>query len=120
MSFDPDDLRLMDETGEVQIETRRGDRTYRTVIWIVVDDGEVFIRSVRGDSGKWYQRARAQPEVVIHAGPRAIPARAHLATDDDSVERTSAALHRKYRPGGSLDAMLRPQTLETTMRLDPV
>jgi hypothetical protein len=120
MSFDPDDLLLMDETPEVQIETRRVDQTYRTVIWIVVNDGEVFIRSVRGDSGKWFQRARAQPEVVIHAEGRRIPARAHLATDEDSVERTSAALRRKYRPGGSLDAMLRPHTLETTLRLDAV
>lgn len=120
MSFDQEDLRLIDDTGEVDIETMRGARTYSTVIWIVVDDGEVFVRSVRGQSGRWYQRAQVQPEVVIHVAGRRIPARAHLAADEESVERTSAALRRKYRPGGSLDAMLRPETLETTMRLDPL
>ena len=120
MGFTPDDLRLLDETSEVHIETRRGDRTYRTVIWIVVEDGEVFVRSVRGGSGRWYQRARAEPEVVVHAAGRQIRARAHPAPDDDSVERTSAALRRKYRPGGSLNSMLRQEVLETTMRLDPI
>lgn len=119
MGFASDDLRALDETGEVEIETRRGDRTYRTVIWIVVDEGEVFVRSVRGESGKWYQRARAEPEVMLHAAGRRIPARAHPAADEDSVERTSAALRRKYRPGGSLNSMLRPEILETTMRLEP-
>lgn len=120
MGFNPDDLRLMDETREVHIETRRGDRPYRTVIWIAVDDGEVFVRSVRGATAKWYQRARAEPEVVIHAASRRIAARAHPAPDKDSVERTSEALRRKYRPGGSLNSMLRPEILETTMRLDPL
>ncbi|MGH8945456.1 MAG: nitroreductase/quinone reductase family protein [Acidimicrobiia bacterium] len=121
MSFDPKDLLLLDEASEVHIETKRADgRSHRTIIWIVVDEGEVFVRSVRGQSGKWYQRARAEPEVVIHAGGRQIPAKAHLAADEDSVERTNAALRRKYRPGGSLNSMLRPETHDTTMRLDPV
>lgn len=120
MSFDQEDLRVIDDTGEIEIETKRGGRTYRTVIWIVVDDGEVFVRSVRGASGKWYQRARAEPEVAVHAAGRRIAARAHPAADEDSVERTSAALRRKYRPGRSLDSMLRPESLETTMRLDPL
>lgn len=120
MSFSSEDLRLIDETGEVHIETKRGDRTHRTVIWVIVDDGEVFVRSVRGPSGKWYQRALADPDVALDVAGRRIPARAVPADDEESVERTSAALRRKYRPGGSLNSMLRHEVLDTTLRLDPV
>jgi hypothetical protein len=120
MRFGPEQLALLGETGEVEIETRQGDRRYRTVIWIVVDDGEVFVRSVRGDTGKWYQRALANPEVAIHVGETLIPARAVPAEDDETVERVNRALGEKYRPGGSLNAMLRPDVQEDTLRLEPV
>jgi hypothetical protein len=41
------------------------------------------------------------------------------ADDPDSIERVSEALRRKYR-GRSLEMMLLPETLDTTLRLDPV
>ena len=119
MGFSEGDLQLISESDEVRIETRADDRSYRTIIWIVVETGEVFVRSVRGEKGKWYQRALADPEVVLHAGGVEIGARAIPATDPRSVERTSEALRRKYRKGRSLDSMLKPEILGTTMRLDP-
>lgn len=119
MSFSPDELQLIDKTGQVHIETRRGDRSHRTVIWVVVDDGEVFVRSVRGRLGKWYQRTLADPDVTLHVAGRGIPAKAVVVEDEDSIRRTSNALRRKYTPGGSLDSMLRPEVLDTTLRLDP-
>lgn len=119
MSFSPDELQLIDKTGQVHIETRRGDRSHRTVIWVVVDDGEVFVRSVRGRMGKWYQRTLADPDVTLHVAGRGIPAKAVVVEDEDSIRRTSNALRRKYTPGGSLDSMLRPEVLDTTLRLDP-
>lgn len=119
MSFNTDALEKLDSTQEVHIETNEGGRAYRTIIWIVVDDGEVFIRSVRGDSGKWYQRALTDPNVAVITGNDRIPAIAVPASDPGSVERVDQALRDKYRPGGSLDAMLRPEVLGTTMRLDP-
>lgn len=83
-----------------------------------MDEDEVFVRSVRGASGKWYQRTLANPEVAIVVGDTMIPARATAATDNGSIERTSDALRRKYR-GRSLEAMLKPEILDTTLRLDP-
>ena len=85
----------------------------------MVDEGEVFARSVRGEKGKWYQRALENPEVALQAAGTEIPARAVPAPDTSSVERTSAALRRKYRKGSSLDSMLKPEILATTMRLEP-
>ncbi len=40
------------------------------------------------------------------------------ANDPDSVESASEALRQKYR-GRSLENMLLPETLGTTMRLEP-
>jgi hypothetical protein len=119
MAFSDRELQLISESDEVQIETRAGGRSYRTIIWIVVDESELFVRSVRGENGKWYQRALANPEVILHAAGTEIPARAESATDPISVERTSAALRRKYRKGPSLDSMLKTEIFGTTMRLDP-
>ena len=48
-------LSLLDEPKEVRIEPRReGDSPeHRTIIWVVVVEGEVFVRSVRGRRGRW-------------------------------------------------------------------
>ena len=58
-TFDAETLRLLEETKEVRIETRRdGDSPeHRTIIWVVVVEGEVFVRSVRGQTlGAWSER----------------------------------------------------------------
>jgi hypothetical protein len=119
MSFTTEELNKLDSTKEVHIETHEGSGVYRTIIWVVVDEGEVFIRSVRGDKGRWYQRALANPNVALLAGEVRIQAVAIPAPDPESVERVNQGLRDKYRPGGSLDAMLRSEVLGTTMRLDP-
>ncbi len=117
MSFSEEQIRLIDQSREVEIETWAGDKRYHTVIWVVVDDGEIFVRSVRGAAGKWYQRTLRSPQVTLRRGSTRISCRAVQATDPVSIERVSSALRRKYR-GRSLDAMLMPETLGTTLRLD--
>lgn len=119
MAFSDKQLKLISESREVHIETRAGAHGYRTVIWVVVDDGEVFVRSVRGEKGKWYQRALENPDVALDAAGTKIRASAVPARDASSVERTSDALSRKYPKSKSLDSMMRPEILDTTMRLDP-
>jgi hypothetical protein len=87
---------------------------------VVVEGGDVFVRSVRGDGGRWYQRAVADPEVALIVGDHRYRFTAQPASDPESVKRTSDALRAKYRPGRSLDNMLLPQVLGTTLRLVPV
>jgi hypothetical protein len=110
---------MIDQAREVLIETKRGERVYLTVIWVVVDEAEVFVRSVRGDVGRWYQRALADPSVVLAVSDERLDFEARPADDPESIERVSAALRRKYR-GRSLEMMLMPETLGTTLRLDPL
>jgi hypothetical protein len=111
----------LDAAEEVDIETTRGPGApvHRTTIWPVVEDGEVYVRSLKGDAGRWYREALANPEVVIHANGDAYPARAVHAPDEESMGRASAGLQRKYADSPYLETMIRDEILETTLRLEP-
>ena len=118
MSLTAEQIRAIGQMPEVVIETRRGNHVIGTVIWVVVEDDDVYVRSVRGESGRWYQRALSDPEVALRVGDARFEFSAVPANDPDSVETASEALRRKYR-GRSLENMLRVETLGTTLRLEP-
>ena len=122
-SFDPEILRLLDRTKEVRIETRRdGDSPeHRTIIWVVVVEDEVFVRSVRGAKGRWYREISSNPEGALHVEEDRIPVRAAPATDGATVDAVSAAFRSKYQQSSpaSTEAMVRPETLPTTLKLSP-
>jgi hypothetical protein len=111
----------IDSAREVEIETRRGEGApaRRTIIWAVVDGGDVYVRSLRGTRGRWYRELMADPAAVVHVQDEAFPVQAVQATDPDSVGRTSAALRRKYSDSRALGSMLQDDILETTVRLEP-
>jgi hypothetical protein len=113
-----EDLEILARSGEVMIETQSDERVHRTVIWVADSDGAVYVRSVRGDEGKWYQRALAHPDVALIAGATRVEFRAVPSPDSASIARASQGFRAKYR-GPSLDAMLASDVLHTTMRLDP-
>ncbi|MBA3791488.1 MAG: DUF2255 family protein [Rubrobacter sp.] len=123
-SFDDETLQLLDEIEEIHVETRREQDApeHRTIIWVMVVDGEVFVRSVRGPRGRWYQEISANPEGALHAGNHRIPVRAAHATDDSTVEAVSEAIRGKYEEAwpGPTAGMLRTETLPTTLKLLPV
>lgn len=121
--FDAATLELLGRAREVRIETASIDRsrTHRTIIWIVTARDEVFVRSVNGATARWYREAIGRPDVVLHADGAAIPATAVHANDSDSIQRVSDAFRAKYgkQSPGSTESMVRPHTLETTIRLEP-
>jgi hypothetical protein len=126
-AFPPDLLAALAEREEVEIETaapsRGADATRRTIVWIVVDGSDVYVRSVRGNQGRWYQELLADPKAVLHfrGKPKLAPVavRGVHARDADSVARCSRALEAKYARDPALKPMLRPDTLATTFRLEP-
>ena len=119
MSFPKETIALLDRTNEVDIETRSPKGTVHSVpIWLVVDGDDVFIRAYRGPTSRWYRELVARPGALVLKGQR-IPVRAVAAADDDSVRRTSDGFRKKYRKGSSLDDMLVPLVLPTTLRLEP-
>lgn len=118
MSLSTEELGLIAAAREVTIETRSGDRVIGTVIWVVVVDEDIYVRSVDGEAGHWYRRALAEPEVALRVGDARFRFRAVPASDADSVERASEGLRLKYR-GRSLEMMLLPEVLGTTLLLQP-
>ena len=122
-SFDSDTLRLIDGAREVRIETSRDEDApaHRATIWVVTVDGTVFVRSVRGGKGRWYREVSANPAAALHVGHDRIAVRAVPVTDEAKIGAVSEAYREKYgrTSPGSTRAMVQPETLPTTLRLEP-
>jgi hypothetical protein len=119
VTFEESDLDLLATTKEIRVETRsRSGEVHTTIVWPLVRDGVVYLRSYRGPDGRWYREALADPDIALRFGRRRLPARAVPATDAESVEACSQALREKYRRSYSLEAMLAPSVLPTTLRIE--
>jgi len=119
LSFPKPTVALLDRADEVDIETRSRKGTKHSVpIWIVVDGNDVFVRAVNGPTSRWYREIVAGPGALV-VNRKRIPVRAVAAADSVSVKRTSDGYRKKYRKGSSLDSMLVPSILPTTLRLEP-
>ena len=116
--FTPAHRELLQQTDEVHIETRIGKRL---PIWVVADGDPVYIRSVRGIEGRWYQALLGGTEARLHAADTVWSIRAEQVSDQHEVARVSDALKRKYesRWPAPTAAMLRPSVLPTTLRICP-
>ena len=123
LTFDPETLKTWDQMPEIDIETSRGGDApvHRTTIWIVVDADTAYVRSVRGPAGRWYRELLANQKGAVRAAQKSVSVLASPANDSDTVTRVSDAIERKYRERwpGPTAAMLRDETLPTTLRLDP-
>ncbi|QIN81534.1 DUF2255 family protein [Rubrobacter tropicus] len=118
--FDRETLEVLDEAEEVRVETGGGGSP-GAVIWAVVVDDTVFVRSVRGEKGRWYREASANREAALRVDDRRILVRAVPETDAATIEKVSAAYRDKYGASypGPTAAMLREEVLPTTLRLLP-
>ena len=121
MPFSRDDLQAIDQAKEIEVETSAGPgaEVHTTIIWVVVDGEDVFVRSWRGVTARWFREALANPDIAIHIDGRRLPARAVPARDPGSIARTSEGLERKYDGDSSTPSMVRAEILDTTLRLDP-
>lgn len=124
-AFDQATLDTLAASEEIDVETwpPEGREPRRTTIWVVVDGGDVFVRSIRGTRGRWYRDLRADPEGAIHLldGGRTapIPVRAVPAADPESVARVTRAFERKYRADPALRTVVAAETFASTLRLEP-
>jgi len=121
MSFRATDLHALDVAREVRIETHApsGD-VHSTIIWIVADGSDAFVRSVRGESARWYREALEGSIVRIDDAGRRLEARAIQANDPESIRRVNEALERKYKGDEGYESMLQPDVLSATLRLEPL
>jgi hypothetical protein len=110
------DLDALDRAIEVDVVTTRRDGTEsRLPIWVVVVDGDAYIRSYKGESGAWYRRARATGRAALDDVPVAL----EPADDPELNRRIDEAFERKYgeRSRQSTDAMVSPEVAATTLRV---
>ncbi|WP_182112380.1 MULTISPECIES: DUF2255 family protein [unclassified Actinotalea] len=114
-----DQLSAIDREGELQVAALRPDGTPRNpaTVWHVAVDGDLFIRSVRGESGAWYRAARRTGTGVIDAG--GLRADVVFTPDDTHDEAIDQAYHVKYGDGSAVRAITSPLAAATTLRVEP-
>jgi hypothetical protein len=117
-NFDADVLRELRAVQEVAIRTEKHPNA-AVVIWVVVADEEVFVRSVRGTKGRWYRDLAAGGPAALEFAGRQLAVRAIPVSDSAAVARVSHEYLRKYQPSPYAQAMVRSDVLPTTLRLEP-
>lgn len=117
--FPPDVIQPITREDEVDIEPQRG---RRVTIWVVVADGEVYVRSVRAGRGRWYQRLTEQPLGMLHVGTREVPFQAVHVADPKVLQRVTDAFRQKYERRWPRETapMVKGDSVNTTLRLEPL
>jgi hypothetical protein len=117
-------LRKIAESDEVEIETRRDPKSplHRVTIWSVPTEFGVYVRSVNGKRGRWYQEAVANPIVTVRLGRRKVTARAEPERNPLVIRAVTAGYRKKYgeRWPDETKPMVKRSVLPTTLRLTPV
>jgi hypothetical protein len=116
--FDTDTLRALHDVQEPRIRTDKHPKS-AVVIWVVVADDEVFVRSWLGSKGRWYQDLAAGGPATLEFAGRRLPVQAIPANDPASVARASREILRKYQASSHAQEMVRAEILPTTLRLEP-
>jgi hypothetical protein len=120
-TWTPEELDRIGAADELRIAPRRADGTSRRPlpIWVVRVGDELFVRSWRGDDGRWYRTVRTSGEGHVSAGgvERDV---AYVAAADEVNDAVDAAYRTKYgRYSGYVEPMVAPQARATTLRLVP-
>jgi hypothetical protein len=116
--FDADTLRQLREAHEVAIRTERHPKT-AVVIWVAVAGEAVFVRSVQGARGRWYRDLAAGGAATLEFAGRQRTVTAIPEHEPGAIERASQEYLRKYRTSPYAQAMVKPEVLPTTLRLEP-
>jgi hypothetical protein len=113
-------LASLDESREVDMVTPRRDGSLsRRPIWVVVVDGNAYVRSYRGERGAWYRQARADGQATIGVDARAIGVGVEPVDDEETNRKVSDAFRAKYseRSPVPTETMLNDEVSRTTLRL---
>jgi hypothetical protein len=120
MALDEATLGMLDKSIEVEMCTPRSDGSIsRRPIWVVVVEGEAYVRSYLGPRGAWYRRAAADGEAAIGVDDQTIEVGLEPVSDEDLNRRVSDAYRAKYgeRSPESTESMVTPEVIGTTLRL---
>ncbi|MFF2452865.1 DUF2255 family protein [Isoptericola sp. NPDC058082] len=117
--WNPADLAAIDGDGELRVAAHRPDGTLRTprIVWHVVVDGALYLRSVRGTEGAWYRGVQRTGTGEIDAG--GVRAEVTFTRDDAHDDAIDRAYHAKYGDGSAVRSVTSPTARSTTLRVEP-
>lgn len=121
MSWTTAELDRFAREEEAQVIAYRADGTgHRPVtVWVVAARGAVYLRSVYGEQGRWYQRVRRHPDGGFVLGGTEFPVHFEPVDDADVQSAVDDAYRGKYARYSELPSVLSPTATATTLRLDP-
>lgn len=115
-------LHLLDHARELEIATRRPDDSLRgwLPIWVVCQDGKVYLRTWhRRDTG-WYGHALQTRSARVRVpGLEADVSIADVGRDEELRAAVDGAYRDKYGSGDSVGGMVSEESGATTLRLLP-
>ncbi len=106
---------------ELELVISRPEREpQRVPVWMVVVDGELFVRSYRGVTSGWFRRVEADADQAVRIGAADVPVRFENVDRGDPVNHAiSAEYNRKYARFDYVAAMSEPAAVEATLRVLP-
>lgn len=119
--FTPNELASLDTTDELRIAGLRDDDTLRkaTIIWMVVRDGELYVRSVNGPEAAWFRGTQLRG--LGHVSARGVDRDVSFTRVTDIDDELDAAYAAKYRGYPSAVAAINSAAARsTTLRVDAV
>lgn len=123
MTWTADQLHRLARAQELRVAGRRTDGSLRplVIVWAVVVDGAVLLRSVRGAEGGWYRGVVQLHEGRIESGGVNADVRfTDVPADDPLQDAIDAAYAAKYRAyPGSVESITAAGARATTLRVDP-
>lgn len=85
---------IASESGEVVVlQTQDGDAMARTRLWVVEDNGYLWLRS-GGEGSRWYERLVAEPSVALERAGLSADYRAQ--PEPDRIHRINDLMAAKY------------------------
>lgn len=114
-----EELHSLARVSEIRVAGRRQDGSLRalTIVWHVVIDGRLYVRSVRGVEGGWYKGVMHHHEGAISwDGKTREVTYAPDATVNDQID---TAYLNKYGSGSPTRAITNAAAKATTLRIEP-
>lgn len=117
-----DELDKIGAAEELHLASRRADGTLRrpVTMWVVRHGEDVYVRSVKGQSGPWFRGTQDRHEGHVRAG--GVEKDVRFADASDAVnEAVEAAYRAKYTGPNAqfVPGVLTPEARASTLRLVP-
>jgi hypothetical protein len=118
-----DELEQVGAAEELQLASARGDGALSkpVTIWVVRDGDDLYVRSVRGRTSRWFRGVQDRHEGHIRAGgvdKDVVFVENEDEAVNDAIDDAYRAKYGRY-PAAVVDPMVSPEVRAATLRLLP-